>query len=155
MKKSWVLRGLVGGWIGSFLGNGLLGVLFSSPWIKAILYDPSIQSELFITLTPQRNMGISVAGLVLLGGLHGLFFSVFEQRIPGRSWIGKGICWGVSIWALYWLFQEWFIYVTLLREPLSLAIVELFILLLGSILEGLVIAWIASRLFMRHLASTP
>ena len=50
--------------------------------------------------------------------------------------------WGLVLWALYWLPQEWFIYITLLREPLPLAGLELLILGLGSIVEGVIIAGI-------------
>lgn len=48
------------------------------------------------------------------------------------------------IWAMYWLFQEWFVYVTLLQEPPILAGLELAILLLGSMLEGVVIAGVVA-----------
>lgn len=145
MKGNNLLRGLVGGWVGGFAGNALLGALFLSPWIRTILYDPSKQSDIFLTLTPQRNMAISVVGLVILSGIHGLLFSVLQQSIPGANWIRKGLWWGVAIWAMYWLFQEWFIYVTLLGEPISLAMVELVILLLGSLVEGVVVARVVTR----------
>lgn len=145
MKKNGWLRGLVGGWVGGFTGNALLGALFSSPWVRTILYDPSKQSDIFITLTPQRDMATSVVGLIVLSGIHGILFSVLQQSIPGTNWIRKGLWWGVAIWAMYWLFQEWFIYVTLLREPVSLAMVELVILLLGSLVEGIVVARLVTK----------
>lgn len=49
--------------------------------------------------------------------------------------------WGFTIWMLYWVFQEWFMFHTLLEEPIVLALLELVILLFGSLVEGLVIAW--------------
>lgn len=42
---------------------------------------------------------------------------------------------------MYWVFQEWFVYHTLLLEPLLLNLLELVILLIGSIIEGLIISW--------------
>lgn len=42
---------------------------------------------------------------------------------------------------MYWLFQEWFIYHTLLHEPILLNLLEPAILLVGSLVEGLIIAW--------------
>lgn len=131
---------LLAGWIGGFIGNGLLGALFSSPPVQGILYNPALQSQLFITLTPQRDLAVSVIGLVMLSGLHGVLFAVLRPSIPGNSWLTKGLWWGLFLWASYWLFQEWFIYVTLLREPITLAALELGILLLGSLLEGAVIS---------------
>ena len=63
---------------------------------------------------------------------------------PGENWLRKGIARGIMIWAMYWLFQEWFVYVTLLQEPPILAGLELAILLLGSMLEGVVIAGVVA-----------
>ena len=137
-----IVRGLAAGWIGAFVGNGLLGALYSSPWLTAVLYDPDLQSDLFISVTQRRNVAVSVAGLVFLGGLQGLAFAQLNPSLPGKRWFAKGLWWGLWLWALYWLFQEWFIYVTLLDEPLRLAVLELVVLLSGSLLEGLVIAWI-------------
>ncbi|MCG3187196.1 MAG: hypothetical protein IOMNBAOH_01793 [Rhodocyclaceae bacterium] len=140
MTKIAAGRALMAGWLGGLAGNALLGALFSSPWIKRVLYDPNHQSQLFVTLTPQRNIVVSVLGLIVLSGVHGLLYARLRPAIPGKSWLRKGIAWGIMIWAMYWLFQEWFIYVTLLQEPPILAGFELVILLLGSMLEGVVIA---------------
>lgn len=139
MKKS-IIRSAVAGWIGGFLGNAFLGALFSSAWVRAVLYHPTWQSREFIEITPQRNIAVSVIGLIALSGLHGVFFDMLAPSIPGSSWLAKGLMWGAIIWATYWLFQEWFIYMTLLKEPLPLALLELIILLGGSLLEGAIIA---------------
>lgn len=144
MRSNWpkiALAGLFGG----FLGNGVLGLLFSLPPIKSILYNPAIQSRLFIELTPARNIPLSVGGLILLSVIHAWLFSVLISSIPGTSWIRKGMFWGVVIWLMFWVFQEWFIYHTLLGEPILLNLFELFILLLGSLAEGIVIAFILAR----------
>ena len=133
-----ILAGLAGG----FVGNGVLGAVFSSPPIKAILYDPALQSQLFRDVTPQRNIPVSVAGLVLLSIIHGWLFNVFRPAIPGTTPLRKGLFWGFAIWAMYWLVQEWFIYHTLLREPAALCALELSVLLLGSLVEGVIISFI-------------
>ena len=65
-----VLRIVGAGLLGGFLGNGVMGAIFSSPPVKAILYNPAIQSPLFIEVTPQRNVIASVAGLVILSVIH-------------------------------------------------------------------------------------
>lgn len=131
-----VIAGLVGG----FVGNAVLGAVFSSPPVQSVLYDPALQSPLFIELTPKRDIPVSVGGLVVLSVIHAWLFSVFKPSIPGDSWIHKGLFWGLTIWLTYWLFQEWFIYHTLLGEPLLLNLLELVILLSGSLVEGLIIA---------------
>lgn len=140
---SWrvALAGLVAG----FVGNGVLGALFSSPPVQRVLYDPAIQSRLFLEITPQRNIPVSVAGLVVLSVIHAWLFAVLMPSIPGKTWMGKGAFWGLAIWLMYWVFQEWFIYHTLLREPLLLNFLELGILLLGSTAEGIIIALFLAR----------
>jgi len=87
-----------------------------------------------------------VGGLVILSIIHAWLFSVLMPSIPGKTWWKKGLFWGLTIWLVYWLFQEWFIYNTLLGEPLFLNALELTILILGSLVEGIVIAffWRAS-----------
>ena len=141
MMSKW-FRAALAGWAGGFLGNALLGALFSSPWIGSVLYDPNWQSPLFLEITPKRNIAVSVFGLILLGGLHGILFEQLSPSIPGPSWFSKGLMFGCGLWATYWLFQEWFIYVTLLNEPVSLALIELAILLSGSLVQGVAIAWL-------------
>lgn len=144
MKRNY-RRAIVAGLLGGFIGNGIPGALFSTPLIKSVLYNPAIQSQLFIDITPNRNIPVSVMGLVLLSSIHGWLFAVLRPSIPGSNWIQKGLFWGFLIWAMYWLFQEWFIYHTLLQEPLILNLLELAILLTGSLMEGLIISFIIER----------
>jgi len=145
MTKNSAVKILVAGFVGGFLGNGVLGVLFSSPPVQSILYNPEWQSRLFIEITPKRNIPVSVSGLVILSIIHAWLFSVLMPSIPGKTWVKKGLFWGLTIWLMYWLFQEWFIYNTLLREPLLLNVLELAILMLGSLVEGIVIAFFLAR----------
>ena len=139
MNKS--LRIIIAGLIGGFIGEGIMGGLFMSPPINSILYNPEIQSQLFIDITPDRDLFKSIAGMVVLSIVHAWFYSLFMQSIPGKTWIKKGLFWGFTIWLMYWVFQEWFIYHTLLNEPIILNLLELTILLLGSLVEGIIIAW--------------
>ena len=46
---------------------------------------------------------------------------------------------------MYWLFQEWLIYNLLLGEPLFLNLLELTILMPGSLVEGIMIAFFLER----------
>ncbi len=136
---------MAAGLAGGFIGNGVPGALFSSPPIQSILYNPELQSQLFMEITPKRNIPVSVAGLVILSSIHAWLFSVFLPSIPGNTWLKKGLFWGFTIWSMYWLFQEWFIYNTLLGEPLILNALELAVLLLGSLVEGIIIAFFLAR----------
>ena len=145
MTKNRVSKILVAGLVGGFIGNGVLGAIFSSPPVQSILYNPEWQSQLFIEITPKRNMPVSVAGRVVLSIIHAWLFSVLMPSIPGKTWLRKGLFWGLTIWLMYWLFQEWFIYNTLLGEPLLLNVLELVILMSGSLIEGIVIAFFLAR----------
>lgn len=140
----WAWSGAAGVF-GGFVGNGVLGLLFSSDLVRGVLYDPSIQSALFLEITPQRNIPVSVAGLVVLSVVHGWLYARLAPAMPGGGWWQKGLYWGVALWALYWLPQEWFVYHTLLGEPLLLNLVELTLLLAGSVVEGVVIARCLTR----------
>jgi hypothetical protein len=145
MTNHGIVRILIAGVLGGFVGNGVLGVIFSSPHIQSILYNPEWQSQLFIEITPKRNIPASVAGLVVLSIVHAWLFTVFMPSIPGNTWLKKGLFWGLTIWLMYWLFQEWFIYNTLLNEPILLNALELSILLVGSLVEGTIIAFVLVR----------
>jgi len=128
------------GIIAGFISEGVLGVLFMSSPIQKILYNPNWQSKLFLEVTPTRDLLPSIIGIVILSISHSWLFSVLQKSIPGKNWINKGVFWGMTIWLMYWVFQEWFIYHTLLHEPILLNLVELTILLLGSLVEGLIIS---------------
>jgi hypothetical protein len=143
MNKS--LRIIIAGLIGGFIGEGIMGGLFMSPPINSILYNPEIQSQLFIDITPDRDLFKSIAGMVVLSIAHAWFYSIFFKSIPGKTWVKKGLFWGFTIWLMYWVFQEWFIYHTLLNEPIILNLLELIILLLGSLAEGIIIAWFLKK----------
>jgi hypothetical protein len=132
-----VLVGLIAGTV----SEALLGALFMMPPTQSILYNPGIQSRLYIDITPTRNLPLSIGGLVVLGIIHTWLFVVFMRSIPGKAWVKKGLFWGFTIWLMYWVFQEWFVYHTLLLEPLLLNLFELVLLLLGSLAEGLIIAF--------------
>lgn len=128
------------GLIAGFISEGILGGLFMSPPVQSILYNPDWQSKIFLEVTPTRDLFPSIAGIVILSVAHSWLFSLFQKSIPGETWIKKGLFWGFTIWLLYWVFQEWFIYHTLLKEPMLLNLVELTVLLLGSFIEGLIIS---------------
>lgn len=138
-------RIVVAGLLGGLAGNGLLGAIFTSPPVHAVLYDPSLQSPLFLEITPKRDVPVSVAGLVLLSVIHAWLFALFRPSVPGATWLRQGLFWGLVIWLTFWLMQEWFIYHTLLGEPLLLNALELLILLAGSLAEGVVIAFFFRR----------
>lgn len=140
MKTKKAFKIIYTGLIAGFVCQGILGALFMSPPVQSVLYNPEWQSNLFIEITPSRDLFKSIIGLIILSIAHSWLYDILKPSIPGHNWVRKGLFWGFAIWLLYWVFQEWFIYHTLLREPLLLNLLELTILLIGSITEGLIIA---------------
>jgi hypothetical protein len=143
MNKS--VRIAIAGLIGGFVSEAVLGALFVNPLTYSVLYNPNLQSRLFIEITAQRNLPLSISGLIVLSIIHGWLYTVFAPSIPGETWLKKGLFWGLTIWLMFWLFQEWFIYHTLLGEPLLLNALELVLLLIGSCVEGLTIAFVLRK----------
>lgn len=149
MDKKIFLRIFIGGITAGFISEGIMGAIFSSSPVQAILYNPSIQSKLFMEITPLRNLLISVTGMIILSIIHSWLYYRIILPLNFKSWIRSGLFWGSIIWAMYWVFQEWFIYHTLLNEPLMLCLLELTILLAGSFIEGLIIAFIFKKKGLR------
>lgn len=133
-------RILFAGLISGFGSNAMLGLLFTSPPTQAVLFNPAWQSPRFIELASQRNVPLSVAGLVVLSVPLAWLFARLQTVMPGRTWRGRGAFWGLAIWLMYWLPQEWFVYHTLIGEPLALCGLELVLLLIGALLQGLIMA---------------
>jgi hypothetical protein len=78
---------------GGFVGNGVLGAFFSSASVRNLLYKPELQSRFFIELTPQRDVGISVADLVVLSAFtmavqcpHAAEVRFDGARLPGGEY---------------------------------------------------------------------
>ena len=128
------------GLLAGFISEAILGALFMSPPVQSVLNNPDWQSELFIEITPTRDLVKSVVGLTILSIAHSWLYDILKPSIPGDNWIRKGFFWGFTIWLMYWVFQEWFIYHTLLEEPILLNFLELILLFIGSVAEGLIIA---------------
>lgn len=141
-NKWWNLRTLGAGLFAGFVAEGIMGGLFMSPPVQWLLYHPQWQSALFRQITPTRDLFYSIAGMVVLSMLHAVFFVLVRSALPGRTRCQQGVVWGVVLWAQYWLQQEWFVYHTLLHEPLYLCAVELGILLVGSVAEGVLLAYL-------------
>lgn len=123
-----------------FFSQAAMGAVFLSPPVQALLYNPAYQSELFRTITPTRDVAHSIAGLIVLSAVHAWLFRLIQDCLPTGGRVRRGLIFGVWLWLLYWVPQEWFVYHTLLGEPLWLCAVELTIVLCGSLLQGALIA---------------
>ena len=82
------LKIIITGLLAGFVSEGILGALFVSPFIKSILYNPAIQSQLFIEITPQRNVPVSIIGIIILSIIHA-WLSHHFCKINPRHNMGK------------------------------------------------------------------
>lgn len=134
---SWLWFVVVGLGAG-FVSQGIMGALFMNPWSQAVLMDPGLQSSLYRELSVLRPLVPSIVGLVLWG----LVPALLHRRLahPGPWW-KAGLVTGAWVWALFWLPQEWFMYITLLAEPVPLATLELVFAAVGCAVQGLILGW--------------
>lgn len=99
-------------------------------------------NQRYMDTASQMNLPIAIIGLILLSTIHAVIFAFIGGALPGSTWLGRGIVFGVMIWLLFWLFQEWFAFHCLLGVRLSLNSFRLLVLLIGAIIEGVIISWI-------------
>lgn len=133
------------GLIAGIVSQMIMGGLFMSPLVQSILYNPEFQSQLFLEITPQRDLLPSVLGLIIFSIVYGIIYPRVFSVLPGEKWWQKGLWFGFFIWLLYWVPQEWFIYRTLLHEPLWLNLFELTLCLIGTFAQGIVIAFLMKK----------
>lgn len=137
------ITGLAGGlaWV-----SGML--LFFGP-AQAILADPDLQSEKFYRVMadpvhPPRMaeaFWILPAGLMVLGFIYAIIFTIIEQGLPGRTATGRGLSFGLIAWALAFTWFEFYLPWNIMREPLGLVLIELICWLGTMLVVGLAISW--------------
>lgn len=130
---------VVAGLTAGFASQMVMAPLFLNPVTQGILYNPQLQSRIFLEITPLRNIVPSVIGLMLWGIVPAFLYQRLDIRSDKKT--VRGVYLALWIWLLYWLPQEWFIYVTLLGEPLHLAAFELLLTAIGTIVQGLILVW--------------
>jgi hypothetical protein len=81
--KNNTVKIIYSGLFAGFISEGILGAPFMSPPVQNILYNPDIQSKLFLDITPTRDFLPSIAGIVLLSIAHSWLFTIFQKSIPG------------------------------------------------------------------------
>lgn len=133
-----LVRCVVVGLAAGFVSQGVMGALFMNPWSQAVLGNPGFQSSLYRELSALRPLVPSIIGLVAWGVVPALL----HRRLghSGPRW-RSGLATGAWVWALFWLPQEWFMYVTLIGEPLPLAALELAFAAVGCGVQGLILGW--------------
>ncbi len=82
MEAKTALRIIYTGLIAGVVSQGILGALFISPPVQNVLYNPEWQSDLFIEITPTRDLVKSILGLVFLSIAHSWLYHIFKPSIP-------------------------------------------------------------------------
>lgn len=144
------VAGLAGGvaWIVGML-------VFFGP-AQAILADPSIQSEKFLsvftTVEPLPHMvarpWVVPLGLLCIGLLYGLVYAKIGPALAGST-LRRGATFGLVAWALMVPWFEFYLPWNVMHEPLVLLLLEAICWLLVLQLVGLAIAFVYDRLARR------
>lgn len=138
-----IITGIAGGiaWIAGML-------IFFGP-AQAVLADPELQSEKFFSVMadpihPPRMaeaFWILPAGLMVLGFIYGIVFTVIVRGVPGKSTTARGLAFGVIVWALAFTWFEFYLPWNVMREPAALVALELSCWLATMLLLGLTVSW--------------
>jgi hypothetical protein len=138
-----IVTGVAGGiaWTAGML-------IFFGP-AQAILADPERQSEKFLAVMadpvhPPRmveSFWIVPAGLMVLGFVYAIIFTVIERGIPGKSTTARGLAFGAIVWALAFTWFEFYLPWNVMREPAALVALELLCWLGTMAFVGLAISW--------------
>lgn len=141
------------------LGTTVTGIAGGVAWIagmliffgpaQVILADPDLQSEKFLAVMadpvhPPRmaeSFWILPAGVMVLGFVYAIVFTVIERGIPGKSTTARGLAFGAILWALAFTWFEFYLPWNVMREPAALVALELSCWLGTMILVGLAISW--------------
>jgi len=134
------IRIILSGVLAGAVSNAVVGFVFTRKPIHALMHDGSRNSRRYIDTAAQMNLPMAVIGLILLSVIHSAIFAFIGNALPGTTWLSHGIAFGVMIWLFFWLFQEWFAFHCLLGVPFSLNSFRLFVLLIGSVIEGIIIS---------------
>ena len=144
-EKNSLSRIFITGLIGTLAVNIILAIVFSSRLAELVLesaYETYIESN----FPPS-----SIIGIALLSFVHAWLFNRFKPQLPGQNWLTKGLAWGVAIWVLiliheqYFLFQEWTVYDSFLDMGVLITSFTNTTMLVASLIEGTIISFFLAR----------
>ncbi len=138
-----IVTGIAGGiaWIAGMM-------IFFGP-AQAILADPELQSAKFLAvMTDQVNpprmaesFWILPAGVMVLGVVYAIVFTLIERGIPGKSTTARGLAFGAILWAIAFTWFEFYLPWNVMREPAALVALELLCWLGTMTFVGVAISW--------------
>jgi hypothetical protein len=118
---------------------------------QRLLADPSRQSPKFLgafTEPPLPRMAEQPAvlpvGLLVIGTIYACTYDWLGARLPGSGW-RKGLAFGLAAWALMVPWFEFYLPWNVMREPLSLALLEAFCWLVVLLGVGVATAAVQAR----------
>lgn len=126
--------------------------LFFGP-AQRILADRELQSAKFVTVMEQLeplpriagNMWIIFVGLLVIGIIHSIVFSIVAPGFSGNS-VQKGVKFGFISWALMIPWFEFYLPWNVMHEPVLLVLLEALCWALVLLLVGITIS-LTSKFF--------
>jgi len=115
-----------------------------------ILFENELQSEklrkVLFEMEPLplmfSNGPAYMAGVAVIGVLHGLVFAYLEPALPSQGRLKRGLAYGVILWVLMAVYFEFHAPFNMFGEPISLVFVELGFWAVVLALEGVVLSFI-------------
>jgi len=122
------VRILVGGIVAALVWWGGMLVVFGPA--QGILADPSLQSGKFLAAFTEppypraaERPELLAMGLLVIAWIHSIVFSFLAPRLPGGR-IRRGMVFGLLAWGLMVPWFEFYLPWNVMREPLSLVLLE-------------------------------
>ena len=143
-------RILIATLVAGVLMQAATALLWMNPLTKRIILTPEFgQSQKLINvwrlweplprITQQPSVPM-MAGFLGFTLLHALVYLRLAPLLPGRGWVGKGLCLALGIWVFQYGYFEFFAPFNQYHEPLPLIAYELCLQGIMAVVEGLAIA---------------
>jgi len=148
MIRKYVRAGLAGA-IAFVIASIVSNVLFFQLGYS-ILFENELQSEklrkVLFEMEPLplmfSNGPLYMAGIAVIGVLHGLVFAYLEPALPSQGRVKRGLAYGVILWILMAVYFEFHAPFNMFGEPISLVFVELGFWAVVLAVEGVVLSFI-------------
>jgi hypothetical protein len=117
---------------------------------KSVLFENEVQSDkikdVLFEIEPLplmfTNGPLYMAGVAIIGILHGLVFAYIEPALPRGGRLKRGLAYGLIVWTLMAVYFEFHGPFNMFGEPFSLVLVELAFWAVVLAVEGVILSFI-------------
>lgn len=148
MTSKYARAGLAGV-VAFLIANVISNILFFQVG-HGVLFESAIQSEklkkVLFEMEPLplmfTNGLLYMAGVAIIGIMHGLVFACIEPALPRGGRVKRGLAYGLILWTLMAVYFEFHAPFNMFGEPFSLVLVELGFWAIVLVVEGVILSLI-------------